>query len=134
MVRLTRPVRQLNFEGIKTLQRYAEIGLGIVLDIDVKPIKPKDSKATQTKEGLSHTNYAIGTINYPDGTVGTFIYLKHSFTGNESEYLYSYKQLNATFPRDSSSDQSFDETQFEVYRALGDFVTKGVGGDFRLYL
>ena len=50
-------------------------GLGIVLDIDVKPIKPKDSKATQTKEGLSHTNYAIGAINYPDGTAGTFIYL-----------------------------------------------------------
>lgn len=75
MVRLTRPVRQLNFEGLTTLQRYAEIGLGIVLDIDVKPIKPKDSKATQTKEGLSHTNYVIGVINYPDGTVGTFIYL-----------------------------------------------------------
>lgn len=100
----------------------------------MKPIKPKDPKATQTKEDLSHTNYAIGANNYPDGTVGTFIYLKHSFMGNESEYLYSYKQLNVAFHLDSSSDQSFDETQFEEYRTLGDFVAKSVGGDFRLYL
>ena len=111
-----------NFDGLTTLQRYAEIDLGIVLDIDVNAIKPVD--------GLSALNSVLGRIAYPDGTVGTFIYLKLSFSGAEPEYLHSYRQRNTAFPHESTGDQSFDETQFEVYRALGCFVAKSAEGHF----
>ena len=111
-----------NFDGLTTLQRYAEIDLGIVLDIDVNSIKPVD--------GLSSLNSVLGRISYPDGSVGTLIYLKLSFNGTEPEYLHSYRQRNTAFPHESTGDQSFDETQFEVYRALGSFVAKSADKHF----
>ena len=112
-----------NFDGLTTLQRYAGIDLGIVLDIDVNAIKPV--------ENISGVNHVLGRICYPDGTVGTFIYLKLSFTGAEAEYLHSYRQRNIAFPHESTGDQSFDETQFEVYRALGCFVAQSAEGHFQ---
>lgn len=102
------------FFGLITLQRYAEIDLGICLNIDLTGIKPVD--------GVSARNYAVGEILYPNGERGRIVYLKLSFTGNEAEYLHYYRGQNPAFPHQSTSDQFFDETQFEVYRALGHHV------------
>lgn len=102
------------FFGLITLQRYAEIDLGICLNIDLSGIKPVD--------GVSARNYAVGDIVYPNGESGRIIYIKLSFTGNEAEYIHFYRGQNPAFPHQSTSDQFFDETQFEVYRALGHYV------------
>jgi hypothetical protein len=112
-----------NFEGLTTLQRYAEIDLGIDLEININAIKPS--------ENISSINNALGRILYPDGTIGHFIYLKLSFTGSEAEYLHSYRQRHNAFPHEGTGDQSFDETQFEVYRALGGFVAKSAEAHFK---
>ena len=64
----------------------------------------------------------MGKIVYSNGQIGTFIYLKLSFTGREAQYIHFYKDKHAAFPHESTSDQFFDETQFEVYRALGNYV------------
>ncbi|WGO99654.1 patatin-like phospholipase family protein [Saccharophagus degradans] len=102
------------FFGLITLQRYAEIDLGICLNIDLSGIKPVD--------GVSARNYAVGDIVYPNGETGRIIYIKLSFTGSEAEYIHFYRGQNPAFPHQSTSDQFFDETQFEVYRALGHHV------------
>lgn len=111
------------FFGLITLQRYAEIDLGICLNIDLTGIKPVD--------GVSARNYAVGEILYPNGERGRIVYLKLSFTGNEAEYLHYYRGQNPTFPHQSTSDQFFDETQFEVYRALGHHVGSCAINDIR---
>jgi hypothetical protein len=47
------------------------------------------------------------------------LYLKASICGHENAYIRSYKADHAAFPHEPTSDQFFDEAQFEVYRALG---------------
>jgi hypothetical protein len=70
---------------------------------------------------------AVGTIQYQDidgaGVEnGTLIYLKPAVTGRGDPIPYdvfSYAQTAQDFPHESTSDQWFDEAQFESYRALG---------------
>ena len=50
------------------------------------------------------------------------LYIKSSMTGNESECLKKYRDEHPSFPHEPTSDQLFDEAQFEAYRALGDHV------------
>lgn len=111
----------LTFFGFITMQRYAEIDLGARIDIQLDPIRPRD--------GISQAHHAVGKITYAGGEEGTFIYLKLSFTGDEPEYLRFYKHMSPVFPHETTADQFFDETQFEVYRALGYHVARGVTDD-----
>ena len=104
----------LTFAGLITLQRYAAIDFGINIKLDVAAIRPVN--------GISSGNFAEGIIEYSNGEIGRLLYLKLSFTGKEPEYLHYYKNANPLYPHESTSDQYFDETQFEVYRALGNFV------------
>jgi hypothetical protein len=77
----------------------------------------------------SQWHCAIGTIRYdrlppqtegslPDGP-GTLIYIKSSLTGDEPADILRYAAEHPAFPHESTSDQFFDESQFESYRALG---------------
>ena len=115
-----------SFFGFITLQRYAEIDLGVKIDIDLSDIKPS--------EGLSNTNHAIGDIKYSNGETGKLIYLKLSYTGQEAEYIQHYRSQNAEFPHQATSDQFFDETQFEAYRALGSYVAESTMDDLEQLL
>ena len=76
------------------------------------------------KNGESKQHHAVGRITYHDGQRGTLLYLKLSYSGDEPEYLRSYKRKVPAFPHESTADQFFDETKFEVYRALGHHVTR----------
>ena len=111
------------FNGLITLQRYAEIDLGAKIEIDLSEIKPV--------EGLSKSHYSLGSIHYGNGETGRLLYLKLSVTGTEPEYLHYYRVQNPTFPHQSTSDQYFDETQFEVYRALGSHVAQAAADDIQ---
>jgi hypothetical protein len=61
---------------------------------------------------------AVG-IRYSNGTVGALIYVKPSFTGDEEIDLERYRAINPEFPHQPTSDQVFNEDQFESYRQLG---------------
>lgn len=102
------------FAGLITLQRYAAIDFGITIKLNVSSIRPAN--------GLSPSNFAEGTIEYSNGEIGRLLYLKLAFTGQEQEYLHYYRHANPHYPHEATSDQYFEETQFEVYRALGNFV------------
>ena len=111
-----------SFFGLITLQRYAEIDLGARIEIDLSGIRAN-------KRGRSEHHYALGTIRYSDGEEGTFIYLKLSYSGDEPEYVHFYKAQSPVFPHESTGDQFFEETQFEVYRALGFHVADKIAAD-----
>ena len=82
----------------------------------------------------SRQHHAVGTITYDDGEEGIFIYLKLSYTGDEIEYIRSYRRNSPLFPHESTADQFYGETQFEVYRALGTHVAEGVTDDPKIAL
>jgi hypothetical protein len=116
----------LDFAGLVTLQRYAAIDLGITIKLDVSNIRPLDR--------FSPSNFSEGIIEYSNGEIGRLLYLKLSFTGGEPEYLHYYRNANPFYPHESTSDQYFDETQFEVYRALGHFVATSAAENLRTLL
>jgi hypothetical protein len=81
-------------------------------------------------EGFRDAHYAVGTICYPgDKTPGLLLYIKSSLTSDEPSDVLGMKAQDKDFPHDSTvTNQFFDESKFESYRALGqhmmDFLTK----------
>jgi hypothetical protein len=94
------------------------------------------------KYRLSKKGFAIGAVEYPcdrseckgtskrsgcKGTgerpdceeTGTLYYIKPELTPDLPADLYGYKSANPAYPHQSTTDQFFDETQFEAYRELG---------------
>lgn len=116
----------LAFAGLITLQRYAAIDFGINIKLDVSAIRPADR--------ISASNFSEGIIEYSNGEVGRLLYLKLAFTGREPEYLHYYRHANPLYPHEATSDQYFEETQFEVYRALGNFVAHSAAGNLKTLL
>ena len=119
----------MQFGGLVTLIRYAEIDMGITIVIDLDEIR-KD------KKGLSKSHWALGSIQYGKGEdgkeeIGRLLYIKSSLSGDENEYIKAYHKKNPTFPHQPTSDQFFDETQFEVYRALGEHIACGALEDLK---
>jgi hypothetical protein len=105
---------------------YADFG--VVIDIDVSAIRPR--------EGGRHvrSHHAVGTIRYPqrDGRapfVGALLYIKASLDGGEPPDLMNYALEESGFPHQSTADQFFDEPQFESYRKLGHRIGSVVLGD-----
>lgn len=116
----------LAFAGLITLQRYAAIDFGINIKLDVSAIRPADR--------ISANNFSEGIIEYSNGEVGRLLYLKLAFTGREPEYLHYYRNVNPLYPHEATSDQYFEETQFEVYRALGNFVAHSAADNLKSLL
>ena len=110
------------FEDLGNAIRKIRIDFGISIEFTRKiRILPRSS----SEVGLY---CAVGTIQYQDidgaGVEnGTLIYLKPALSGR-GEYcipydVFSYAQAAKDFPHESTSDQWFDEAQFESYRAPG---------------
>ena len=63
--------------------------------------------------------FAIASIYYDDGSEGILVYLKTTLVKGLPADLIGYKTANPSFPDQPTSDQFFDEKQFEAYRELG---------------
>jgi hypothetical protein len=112
---------QMNCPSLATVIRYAQIDLGLEIDIDLAPLRLKS-------DGLVADHWTVGTIDYGSGERGTLLYVKSSLTGDEPQYVTDYRRRFPTFPHESTADQFFNETQFESYRALGfHTMTKALG-------
>ena len=101
------------FEGIANAIRKCRVDFGVVITLQTNAIRPE-------MIGRSMVHTAMGTISYPGvEECGRLIYLKASVTGDEPLDVLEYKARFPVFPHESTGDQSFDESQFESYRALG---------------
>jgi hypothetical protein len=118
----------MHLPAFVTLQRYARIDLGILIDLPWEPIQARTLAWMNSNAGKPPTpapvmsegpHVAIGTIDYGGGEKGYLVYIKSSLTGDENDYIRDYARRNDSFPHESTGDQFFSEEQFEVYRALG---------------
>jgi len=107
------------FQGLVTLMRYARIDMGIEITIDL-------DKLRSNKRGLSEEHWSLGEIAYANGEIGQLLYIKLSVTGDEPEYIRSYRSNHPEYPHQSTADQFFGEDQFEAYRALGEHCCEGM--------
>jgi hypothetical protein len=72
--------------------------------------------------------HAIGRILYSqaDGggteSDGILLYIKPAFYGREPYDVFNYAHSTPDFPHEATGNQFFGESQFESYRALGEFA------------
>lgn len=62
----------------------------------------------------------------PGAPDGILIYLKPSLSGDEPVDVLEYAAHHDRFPHEPTSDQFFDESQFESYRRLGEHVARDI--------
>jgi hypothetical protein len=113
---------QFDFADLGNAIRKCGTDLNVEIEIDVGRIdlhKPAE---------FSASHCVTGTIRYDKvdqgAPVGTLLYIKPSLLGTEFADVLNYRKTNKTFPHQSTSDQWFDETQFETYRSLGYSIGK----------
>ena len=125
---------KLHFAGLATLMRYASIDLGVHIDLDLDALRLREAATSHDAGLVSAAHFAVGTITYPphdrvgEPEKGYLIYLKSSFTDDESEVIREYRHRHPAFPHQSTADQAFDENQLEAYRALGQHIAEGALG------
>ena len=105
------------FEGLGNAIRKCRADFGVEIELDLDQIRPKNN------ERLSAWHCVVGTVHYehidPTAKSGILVYMKASLTGDEPSDILEYHLRNREFPHQSTSDQFFDESQFESYRRLG---------------
>lgn len=100
------------FDDLGNAIRKCYADFGVVIDVHA--------------DGLKSGYSAVGRILYPDAPEGTLIYLKPALTGIEPADLQNYGLTHPGFPHQPTTDQCFDESQFESYRKLGHWIGKAV--------
>jgi hypothetical protein len=110
------------FDDLANAVEKCRRDFGVEIDIDTSSIKP--NKRSQ----VSKSHFAVGKITYPripgekDDFTGVLVFFKSSLTGDESADILGQRSVNSRFPHDTTVNQFFNETQFEVYRALGEHM------------
>jgi hypothetical protein len=114
-----------SFEDYGNVIRRCRIDFGaeISMRTDVLRESPPDA--------LARSSFVIGSIQYsrqhlidigdptPDNTTGYILVIKPSIVGVEPLDVRQYRAYNPVFPQQPTSDQFYDEAQFESYRRLG---------------
>jgi hypothetical protein len=57
------------------------------------------------------------------------LYVKANLTGDESVDVLHYHKTHPEFPHEPTSDQFFDELQWESYRRLGEHLVQPLCAD-----
>jgi hypothetical protein len=118
------------FEDLGNAVRKAKIDL----DIDVRFKQLQLSRRGKRHKPPPQRAWALGEIEYPEGSTGTLLYLKPSFFSRDLPMplpvdVIAYANGSTTFPHESTGDQFFSESQFESYRKLGFFFMSNLGGE-----
>jgi hypothetical protein len=110
------------FQDLGNAIRKIRIDLGVDIDINLERLRRQEST------GHTSGHHGVGTIHYsrvdPGAEDGILIYLKPSLTGEEPVDVLEYASKHECFPHEPTSDQFFDESQFESYRRLGEHIAE----------
>jgi hypothetical protein len=107
----------LTCSGLVRVLRMCKDDLNVHIDLDLSPLFPR-------VDSVQRLPFAIGSISYPNGTIGTLIYLKALVTGSEETTVRQYHAEHPDFPHEEGGDLFSSEEQFDAYRRLGQHVTR----------
>jgi hypothetical protein len=114
------------FEDLGNAVRKIRIDFGIDITLTNFAMHPRlEAASSQTPAGRY---WAVGRIRYPGNLEGWLVYIKPGLYGGEPEDVLSYAATHPSFPHEPTSDQWFDESQFESYRRLGLHVAEQMFG------
>jgi len=105
------------FDDLVNAIELCRVDFGATITIDTDPLQ------NTLKAGWCRSAFTVGTIEYApeDGKSksGTLMYLKSAVTRDNTIVVHSYDRQSKHFPHEPTTNQWFDETQFEAYRLLG---------------
>jgi hypothetical protein len=111
------------FEDLGNAIRKIRIDFGIDITMSRINMHPRGDVDSEGQEHVYPGWYcATGDIAYAEGEPGKLIYIKPGLYGHEPVDVRNYAAKHPDFPHESTSDQWFDEPQFESYRRLGLYV------------
>lgn len=113
------------FSAMSDAIATARMDLGVEIDIDVKPL-------TSSEKARATAAWTLGTATHPDNLKTDVIFLKALLVGDLTWDLEHYSRRNLEFPRRSTSDQLYDEWDFEAYRGLGQTLATRMVKEFDL--
>jgi hypothetical protein len=125
----------LDAASLVQVERFARIDMNVTIRMNWEPIGTR-TRAVSKEMGAREVkrergpHVAVGAIEYPpapgsrEREKGALVYIKASLSGDENDYVMTYKASNATFPHETTADQLFSEEQFEAYRALGEHIAR----------
>lgn len=106
------------FEDLEGAIRKVRVDFGVVIRFNEGDALPTLEQAKAARRYI-----AEGRILYPDGGVGELVYMKPALVGDEpldvQRFAAKHCKKGKAFPHQPTSDQFFDESQFESYRVLG---------------
>jgi hypothetical protein len=102
----------------------------ISIDMNVKIVFDKLDIGPRKIPPAVGATFAVAKIVYPEpyAPVGRLLYIKPGYQGIEPASVRSYAATNPAFPHEPTSDQLFGESQFEAYRALGEYIVDALDG------
>jgi hypothetical protein len=125
-------------EGLGTAISKIRVDLGVPIEIQDIAMLPRDEDLNKRGYGEMNPKFrnrycAVGRICYscidrhdprddPQKYDGILIYIKAFLSGTEPVDVYNYARTQKSFPHESTADQTYSESQFESYRALGSHV------------
>ena len=110
------------FEDLGNAVRKISIDLNTT--IDFKELRMAARQTTLSSNPLDQAYFALATIQYhePGAKPGLLLYIKPGYHGSEPASVRGYAASHPAFPHETTGDQWFGESQFEAYRALGEYV------------
>jgi len=127
------------FEDLGNAIRKIRTDMGISIDFEPFSNFQKHNKSCPPGDPTLYCS--VGKIHYGDiddcQPDGLLIYIKPTITGKESADVLNYERQHPEFPHESTADQWFSESQFESYRALGEYeitqILKKLDGEPKAY-
>jgi hypothetical protein len=110
------------FTDLGNAIRKASIDLDV--EVEMRPMRIYSREMMEKlpdADRVKALGFAIGDIHYPEGEEGWIIYVKPSWLPDIPAEVRAYGALHPEFPHDTTAEQWFTESQFESYRALGEF-------------
>ena len=91
------------------------LDFGAEVIIDTSDLVPSEANG-----GRSRRAFVRGRVKYQGSREHCdLLFIKTSLVDGLTEDIYGYRRLNPSFPDQTTTDQFFDERQFEAYRELG---------------
>ena len=111
--------------NLGTALRMARVDFGVSIEMpDLRPL------LRDPATGAVRSWFAAGRIRYPGEAEpsGIFVFIKTGVVPDRlPPDLLNHWRSQPTFPYDSTSDQQYDQPQFESYRVLGQLAGEAVG-------
>ena len=105
---------EYKFDDLGNAMRRIREDFGVEIEVDVTPLIPGP-------EGRAAQHMVVGTVHYDkEFDQGLLFLFKPNLLGEEPDDIQQYRRRNTAFPQEPTSDQFYDEAQWESYRRLGE--------------